>query len=120
MQAAIWATCLTGAKRSRRAMRTVVQRGRDRERRQGADENVAVAFLRQQPGLQDRLGQFLDEQRHAIGPGQDLREHFCGQRLAARELLDHGCALPAPEAAQGQQRDMRRGQSNAGRTRAGR
>jgi len=80
----------------------VVQRGRDCERRQGTDENVAVAFLSQQPGLQDHLGQLLDEQRHPISPGQDLREHFSGQCLAARELFNHGCALPAPEAAEGQ------------------
>ena len=51
----------------------IVQRRRDRERRQGAGELIAVAGVREQAGFEHRLGQLLDEQRHAVGLGYDLR-----------------------------------------------
>ena len=50
----------------------VVQRRRDREGRQCAVEHVAARLFAQQTALQDALGQFLDEQRHAVGPIGDL------------------------------------------------
>ena len=45
--------------------------------------------------LEHGLGQFLHEQRYAVGAGNDLVEHEVRQRLAAGELLDHGLALAA-------------------------
>ena len=51
----------------------VVQRRRDRERRQRTGQLVMVAGVGQEPELEHRLGQLLDEQRHAVGLGHDLR-----------------------------------------------
>ena len=61
----------------------VVKRRRDRERRQWAGQLVAVAGVREQARFQHRLGQLLDEQRHAVGARHDLVQHLAGQRLAA-------------------------------------
>ena len=44
------------------------------------------------------LGQFLDEQRHAVGALDDLLEQGCRQRLAAGDVLDHRHALAPAEA----------------------
>ena len=41
---------------------------RDRERRQRPVASPVVAGIAQQAGFQHRLGQLLDEQRHAVGP----------------------------------------------------
>ena len=66
----------------------VVQGRRDRERRQRAGQLVAVAGVGEQAGFEHRLGQLLDEQRHAVGARHDLLEDLGRQRLAAGDALD--------------------------------
>ena len=85
----------------------IVQRGRDRQRRQRAGQHVAVARIDQQVRLQDRLGQLLDEQRHAVGPGDDLLDHLERQRLAAGDALDHGGRLTMAQPAERERADVR-------------
>jgi hypothetical protein len=51
-------------------------------------EHVAIRLLVQQTALQHALGQFLDEQRHAVGAIDDLGDDLIGQSLAAGDLLD--------------------------------
>ena len=46
----------------------------------------------EQACFQHRLGQFLDEKRHPVGLGDDLRRHFARQRLAG-DMLGHGLDL---------------------------
>ena len=71
MAAPICATSLTRASRSRRAssescsVAGIASGGRGREL-------VVVAGVAKQAGLEHRLGQLLDEQRHAVGLGHDL------------------------------------------------
>jgi hypothetical protein len=62
----------------------------NRQRRQGAFELPVITGVSQQTGFQHRLGQLLDEQRHAVGLGHDLRGHLCRQGLGSDNLLDHG------------------------------
>ncbi len=57
-------------------------------------------------GLDDRSGQFLDEQRHALGALQDARHHLVRQRRAAHGADDRG-PLPAAEPAQRQRGHLR-------------
>ena len=59
------------------------------------------------PELEHRLGQLLDEQRHAVGARHDLLEHLGRQRLAARDSFDHRRALAPAEAIERQRRDVR-------------
>ena len=54
----------------------IVQRCRNRERRQRARKFVVIARVGQKTGFHHRLGQLLDEQRRAIGLGHDLRDNF--------------------------------------------
>jgi len=63
-----------------------VQGRRDREWRQCAVERVAIAVLAQQTALQHALGQFLDEQWHAVGAIGDLVDDAIGQCLASSDL----------------------------------
>jgi hypothetical protein len=44
----------------------------DRKRRPPRGEDISSSLLAQQTGLKDRLGQFLHEQRHAVGFRDDL------------------------------------------------
>ena len=85
----------------------IVQRGRDRERRQGACELQAVADVAHQARLDQRLRQLLDEQRHAIGPSPDLLDGLRRQRPAAGDQLDQRLDLPADKAIERQRRDVR-------------
>ena len=78
----------------------VVQRGGNRQRRQGTGELVAVLPFLEQPGLQHHLGQLLDKQRHAIGLGHDLRHDLGGQGLAVCDPPDHLCRLVMRQARQ--------------------
>ena len=48
--------------------------------------------------LEHRLGQFLDEQRHTVGPIDDLIEHEVGERLSGGELFDHRLTIAARKA----------------------
>ena len=107
MQAPIWATSRIGASRSSRAISESRKRGGNGERRQRAVENVTIARVTQQLRLQHRLGQLLDEQRHAVGVSQDLLEHLLGQRLAAGELGYQLRPLAPAKAVQPQNGDMR-------------
>ena len=91
----------------------ILQRRGDRQRRQRAVEAIALAVLDQQPGFQHGLGQFLDEQRHAVGLGDDLRHHFGRQLAAAGHALDQGLGLAAVEPAERHRGDV--GQALPGR-----
>ena len=64
----------------------ILQRRGYRQRWQRPVQLEAIAAVDQHAALQHRLGQLLDEQRHAIGLGDDLLEHLVGKRL----LLGHG------------------------------
>ena len=55
-------------------------------------QHIAIVFPRAAPTLQDRLGQFLDEQRHAVGPVDDLVEDLARQRPAAGDAARPSCA----------------------------
>ena len=66
-------------------------------RRERAVEGVAVRLFGQETGFQHGLGEFLDEQRHPVGLGDDLVEHFVGQGFAAGDARHHGRRLGAPE-----------------------
>ena len=77
-------------------------------------ELVAVAGIGEQAGLEHRLGQLLDEQRHAVGARDDLLEHLGRQRLVARDPFDHCSTLAPAEAIERQGRDVRRGPTTAG------
>ena len=47
---------------------------RDRERARAPDILPAIAGIAEVCGFQDRLGQLLDEQRHAVGLAEDKTE----------------------------------------------
>ena len=55
-----------------------MKRRRDGKCRQSAIEHVSVAFLAQEAALEDVLGKFLDEQRHAVGAVDDLVDDLIG------------------------------------------
>ena len=57
--------------------------------------------------LQDALGQFLDEQWHAVGAIDDLIDHVVGQRLAAGDLLDQSGPVMPVQPIERQHRDLR-------------
>ncbi len=80
----------------------VVQGRGDRKRRQRGCEHIRIVLLAQQLGFQHALGQFLHEQRHAVGLRHDLVEHFRRQFLARRHAIDHPQGLMAREAVEQQ------------------
>ena len=47
-----------------------------------------VIILQEQPGFQDVLGQLLDEQRHAVGPGDDLTQRLAWHLAPTCDLAD--------------------------------
>ena len=67
---------------------------------------MAVPFL-QQPAFEHRLGQFLNEQRHAIGASENLVHHLLRQRLAARHPLDQCRAVASAKARERDRRHVR-------------
>ncbi len=70
-----------------------VMQGRwQRERWQRPGQLVVVARVREQARFEHRLGQLLDEQRHAVGLGHDLRRDLVRQRL----VPDHPPTRAAP------------------------
>ena len=95
----------------------VVQRRRDRQRRQRPGQGVAVALLLEQPGLEHGLGQLLDEQRHPVRLGHDLLQHLGRQRLAARHPLGHGRDLALVQPVEREQADV--GEADPGRPELG-
>jgi hypothetical protein len=84
-----------------------VQARRDREWRQCAIEHVAIRLLAQQAALQDALGQFLDEQRHAVGALYDLGDDLIGQRLVAGNLPDQSGPIMLVQAIERHHADLR-------------
>ena len=60
-----------------------------------------------------RLCEFLDEQRVAVGLGDNLVHHFGRQRTAAGHLRDHAFNVTAVEATERQRADI--GETNPGR-----
>jgi hypothetical protein len=52
-----------------------------------------VSNFNQQTTFNNRLGQFFNEQRHTIGPIDDLVSDLLGQRLSPRQVADHLGAL---------------------------
>jgi hypothetical protein len=75
-----------------RQQRIVEGRG-NRERRQRAGQLVAVARVPEEAGLEHRLGQLLDEQRHAVGLGHELRGDLVRQGLSPDDPVDQSGAL---------------------------
>ena len=71
----------------------VAQRLRDRDVGRRSGIGIMVALDDQVAGLQDGLGQFLDEERNAVGPGDDLGGEARRQRLAADDIGDQRAAL---------------------------
>ena len=71
----------------------VAQRLRDRDLGRRAGIDITVARDDQVARLQDGLGQFFDEQRHAVGPGNDLAHEAGRQRPAADDIGDQRTAL---------------------------
>ena len=62
-----------------------------------------------QAQFQHGLGQLLEEQRHAVGPRDDLVADLGRQRPSAAQTLDHGSALTAAQPVELQQRGVRLG-----------
>ena len=58
------------------------------------------------PDSSTRLGKLLDKQRNAVGLGDDLAQHFLGQRLAAREITDQAGAGARAQAVHGKTGDV--------------
>ena len=59
------------------------------------------------PGLQHRLGQLLDEQRHPVGPGRDLAQHLGRQAPATGQARDDRLGRAAAEAVEREPRHVR-------------
>ena len=78
----------------------VVQRRRDRQRGEGTFQFVAIAGVDQQAGLEHLLGQFLDEERDAVRPLQNLRADFRRKRFGAGQTIDHRRSFVACQASQ--------------------
>ena len=83
-----------------------LQRRRYGERRQRSVEHVAVRRLTQQPALEQRACQLLDEQRHAIRAGKNLFDDGVGQSLVPSDAGNDAGAVATAKAAQGQHRHM--------------
>ena len=79
----------------------VVQGRGNRERRQRVLLGVG-----DQPRFQHGLGQLLEEQRHAVGPRDDLVADLGRQCPTADQPLDHGRALAAAQPVELQQRGV--------------
>ena len=83
----------------------ILQRRGDRQERQRTDQRKTIVLLAQQTGFENRLGQFLDEQRHAVGAGYDLVRQPRRQWFP-RDAADHRRTLLATEPAQHDERDV--------------
>jgi hypothetical protein len=85
----------------------ILEGRRDGQGRERAGELAAVAGIDEQAGLEHRLGQLFDEQRHAVGARHDLVQDLVRQRLTARDSFDHCSALAPAEAIERQGGDVR-------------
>jgi hypothetical protein len=84
----------------------VAQRRRDRQGACAPDIFPSIAGIPEVSGFQDRLGQLLDEQRHAVGLAEDLFQQIRGQSLAAGQPRYHGAALRPGELAERERSDV--------------
>ena len=85
----------------------ILQGRRDRQPVEPAGQDPAIAPIGQEIRIQHRLGQLLDEQRHALGLGHDLVGERCGQGLVRRHLRHQRGALPLAERRQRECREPR-------------
>jgi hypothetical protein len=85
----------------------IVQRGGNRDTRQGPREDIMGLFLPQEVGFQEHPGQLLDKQGHPISLNDNMLYHLPRQRLTPRQVPDQRFDLRAVQAVQGERRDMR-------------
>ena len=71
----------------------VLQRGGHRQRWERPVQRPLAALRPKQPGLEHRLGQFFDEQRHPVGMSHDLLEQRLGQCPAAGQPRNDHCTF---------------------------
>ena len=76
----------------------ILQRRWDREGGQRARQHIVIALIDKEAGLENSLGQFLDEQGHAFCLGQDLVPNFERQASCRRP---HGRRSLLPDRARG-------------------
>ena len=85
----------------------ILQCLRDVQLRQRAREHVGLAAGLEHPRAENRLGQLLDVERHAVGFGDDMIDHLAGQRPAAGEMTDHRLDLRPLQAVERDRRHVR-------------
>ena len=69
--------------------------------------SIAVAVLDQDVAFKNRLCELLDEQRVAVGLGDNLVHHFGRQRVAVGDLRNNGFNIAAVEAPELYDADIR-------------
>ena len=106
MAAPIWPISFTGARRSSRAIKEFLKGRRNGERRQRPVESIAVGILDQDVPFEHRLCELLDEQRVAVGLGDNLVHHFGWQRTAVGYLRNDALNVAAVEATERQGADI--------------
>ena len=84
----------------------VMQRGGDGQVGQRPGQCIRPVGPGHQAALDHRLGQFLDEQRHAVRLRDDQTEYFLRKWHPARDPLDHGRRLAAPKPRQREWHDV--------------
>jgi hypothetical protein len=87
---------LSGERRFEAREQRVVQRRGNRERGQRAGQLVAVAGILQEPRLEHRLGQLIDEKRHAVSLGYNLRRGAVAEASASTRAVELMTSLPLP------------------------
>ena len=94
MQAATCATSLTPGTRSSRAISE-------------AWREAGTTARSRRSCFQHRLGEFLNEQRDAVGSSCDLSQHFGGQALVPGQACNNRLGRAAAEAVQREPRHVR-------------
>ncbi len=84
-----------------------LQRGGNSERLRRLFEQIAIAGLLQLFAFEQGLGELFDEQRHPVGPVDDLIEQSARQFLAARDVADQRCPVALRQPAERQHGDVR-------------
>ena len=85
---------------------TVLQGRRHREFGDRALQHIAMPGVLDETALDHHGGQFLDEQRHPVGLGDDLPHQLVGQRFAAGHLVGHGRDIATAQARQAKRGGM--------------
>ncbi len=85
----------------------ILQGRRNRQRRKRGAKHVTARLFSQQVGFEHRFGEFFHKERHAVGLGDDLLQHFVRQRLACRQATDHLERMASSEAVQRIRGDVR-------------